>query len=81
MAQNHRPVMDRQNGCGCIPRCIGRHSKTNWNIHCQNSICIARVKLLMTIPGIDYFTALTIVSEIVDIKRFSTPWKLVGYLT
>ena len=38
-----------------------------------------RVKLLMTIPGIDYFTALTIVSEIVDIKRFSTPWKLVGY--
>ena len=40
-----------------------------------------RVKLLMTIPGIDYFTALTIVSEIVDIKRFSTPWKLVGYLT
>ena len=33
----------------------------------------------MTIPGIDYFTALTIVSEIVDIKRFSTPWKLVGY--
>ncbi len=27
-----------------------------------------RVKLLMTIPGIDYFTALTIVSEIVDIK-------------
>jgi transposase len=38
-----------------------------------------RVKLLMTIPGTDYFTALTIVSEIVDIKRFSTPWKLVAY--
>jgi transposase len=38
-----------------------------------------RVKLLMTIPGIDYITALTIVSEIVDIRRFSTPWKLVGY--
>jgi transposase len=33
----------------------------------------------MTIPGIDYFTALTIVSEIVAIKRFSAPWKLVGY--
>lgn len=38
-----------------------------------------RVKLLMTIPGIDYFTALTIMSEIVDVKRFSTPWKLVAY--
>jgi len=33
----------------------------------------------MTIPGIDYITALTIVSEIVAIRRFSTPWKLVGY--
>jgi hypothetical protein len=33
----------------------------------------------MTVPGIDYITALTIVSEIVDIQRFSTPWKLVGY--
>ncbi len=38
-----------------------------------------RIKLLMTIPGIDYLTALTIMSEIVDIKRFSTPWKLVAY--
>ena len=38
-----------------------------------------RVKMLMTIPGIDYFTALTIMSEIVDVKRFSTPWKLVAY--
>lgn len=33
----------------------------------------------MTIPGIDYFTALTIMSEIVDVKRFGTPWKLVAY--
>ena len=38
-----------------------------------------RVRLLMTIPGIDYLTALTIIAEIADIKRFSTPWKLVGY--
>ncbi|MEM3157542.1 MAG: IS110 family transposase, partial [Nitrososphaerales archaeon] len=38
-----------------------------------------RVRLLMTIPGIDYITALTIISEIVDVKRFSTPWKLVVY--
>ena len=33
----------------------------------------------MTIPGIDYFTTLTIETEIVDIKRFSAPWKLVEY--
>jgi transposase len=38
-----------------------------------------RVRFLMTIPGIDYLTALTVISEIVDIKRFSTPWKLVSY--
>ncbi len=38
-----------------------------------------RVKLLMTISGIDYFTALTIITEIVDVRRFSTPWKLVAY--
>lgn len=38
-----------------------------------------RVKLLMTIPGVNYFTALTVVSEIADIKRFITPWKLVAY--
>lgn len=37
------------------------------------------VRLLMTIPGVDYLTALTIMSEIVHIKRFSTPWKLVSY--
>jgi transposase len=29
--------------------------------------------------GIDYITALTVISEIVDIKRFKTPWKLVAY--
>lgn len=38
-----------------------------------------RVRLLMTIPGIDYFIALTIVAEIADISRFKTPWKLVAY--
>ncbi len=37
------------------------------------------VKLLMTIPGIDYITALTVMSEIVYVSRFSTPWKLVSY--
>jgi transposase len=38
-----------------------------------------KTKLLMTVPGIDYVTALTIIAEIVDVKRFSTPWKLVSY--
>src|SRR5947209_16214435 len=39
----------------------------------------SNVLLLMTIPGIDYLTALTVMSEIVYISRFSTPWKLVSY--
>jgi transposase len=38
-----------------------------------------RVKRLMTMPGIDYLTALTMVAEIADIDRFPTPWKLVSY--
>jgi transposase len=38
-----------------------------------------RVRSLMTMPGIDYLTALTIMSEIADINRFPTPWKLVSY--
>lgn len=37
------------------------------------------MKLLMTMPGIDFMTALTVISEIVDIRRFPTPWKLVSY--
>lgn len=40
---------------------------------------LLRGRLLMTIPGVDYLTALTIMSEIVYITRFSTPWKLVSY--
>jgi len=36
-------------------------------------------KLLMTIPGISYFTALLLYSEIADIKRFSTYKKLCCY--
>lgn len=38
-----------------------------------------RTRLIMTIPGINYVTALTIISEIVDIKRFATAEKLVSY--
>jgi len=37
------------------------------------------VKVLLSITGIDIFSAMLISSEIVDVKRFSTPWKLVSY--
>lgn len=37
------------------------------------------VRLSITIQRIDYLTALTVISEIVDIRRFLTPWKLVAY--
>src|SRR5438445_4257086 len=37
------------------------------------------VGILMSMTGIDYFTALVISSEIVDIKRFATPRKLVSW--
>lgn len=38
-----------------------------------------RIRLLLSIPGINYITALTMISEIVDIKRFATPEKIVAY--
>lgn len=38
-----------------------------------------RAKLVMTVTGIGYITALTIIAEIVDVKRFRTPEKLVSY--
>ncbi|CAN5632976.1 hypothetical protein BH23THE1_BH23THE1_28260 [soil metagenome] len=34
------------------------------------------VKILLSITGIDIFAAMLISSEIVNIERFSTPWKL-----
>ncbi len=37
------------------------------------------VKILLSITGIDIFSAMLISTEIVDIRRFSTPWKLVSY--
>ncbi len=39
----------------------------------------SRTRLIMTIPGISYVTALSIISEIVDIKGFATAEKLVSY--
>lgn len=37
------------------------------------------VKLLMTMPGVDFYSALLIVSEIGSIDRFRDQWKLVSY--
>ena len=37
------------------------------------------VKILLSMTGIDIFSAMLISTEIVDITRFSTPWKLVSY--
>lgn len=37
------------------------------------------VKILLSITGIDVFSAMLISTEIVDVRRFSTPWKLVSY--
>jgi transposase len=37
------------------------------------------VKILLSMTGIDVFYAMLISTEIVDAKRFSTPWKLVRY--
>jgi len=39
-----------------------------------------RVKLLRTLPGIDYLSAYYIVAEIGEISRFSAPGKLVSYI-
>ncbi len=38
-----------------------------------------QVRLLMTIPGVDYYTALLLLMEIRDIKRFCNPRKLCCY--
>ena len=37
------------------------------------------IKILLSITGIDIFSAMLISTEIVDVRRFSTPWKLVSY--
>jgi transposase len=37
------------------------------------------VKILMSMTGIDYFSAMLITSEIGDINRFSSPQKLISW--
>jgi transposase len=37
------------------------------------------IHILVTMPGIDFYSAMVIASEIGDVKRFPTQWKLVAY--
>ena len=37
------------------------------------------IQILMTMPGVDFYSAMVIASEIGDVKRFPTQWKLVAY--
>lgn len=46
----------------------------------EESVESEDVKLLMTIPGVDYFTAMLFVSEIGDIGRFARSSKLISWL-
>lgn len=46
----------------------------------KESVESEEVKLLMTIPGVDYYTAMLFTSEIGDIGRFSRASKLVSWL-
>ena len=39
-----------------------------------------QAKLLMTMPGIDYYAAMILLSEIGDVKRFPTPDKLASWV-
>lgn len=39
-----------------------------------------QAKLLMTMPGVDYYAAMILLSEIGDVKRFASPEKLVSWV-
>jgi transposase len=39
-----------------------------------------KAKLLMTMPGVDYYAAMILLSEIGDVKRFPTPDKLASWV-
>ena len=51
-------------------------SKEISNYACRND---KSIRILLSITGVDIFSAMLISSEIVDVRRFSTPWKLVSY--
>ena len=50
---------------------ISKYASSSWNDK--------DVKILLSITGVDVFSAMLISTEIVDVRRFSTPWKLVSY--
>ena len=37
------------------------------------------IQILMTLSGLDFYSAMVMASEIGDVKRFPTQWKLVAY--
>jgi len=45
----------------------------------KDAVDMEQAKLLMTMPGVDYYSAMLLLAEIGDIKRFSSPKKLVAY--
>jgi len=45
----------------------------------KDAVSEEQVKLLMTMPGVDYYAAMIMLSEIGDVKRFASPEKLVSW--
>jgi transposase len=46
----------------------------------KDAVNEAQAKILMTMPGVDYYAAMILLSEIGDVKRFASPEKLVSWV-
>ena len=46
----------------------------------KDAVTEDQAKLLMTMPGVDYYAAMILLSEIGDVKRFPSPEKLVSWV-
>ena len=46
----------------------------------KDAVTEDQAKLLMTMPGVDYYAAMILLSEIGDVKRFASPEKLVSWV-
>jgi len=46
----------------------------------KDAVTEDQAKLLMTMPGVDYYAAMVLLSEIGDVKRFSSDEKLVSWI-
>ncbi len=46
----------------------------------KDAVNIEQAKLLMSMPGVDYYAAMILLSEIGDVKRFPTPDKLASWV-